>query len=76
MKSAKVVDHAKDADGSVIVTYDDNPHLNTMLYNVEFPDGETWEYAANVIAKKLYAQVDADGNSTLYSIVLRWGLSS
>ena len=62
MKSAKVVGRAKDADGSVIGIYYDNPHLNTMLYDVEFPDGETREYAANVIAENMYAQVDADGH--------------
>ena len=51
MKSAKVVGQSKDDDGNTVGNYDDNPHLNTMLYDVEFPDGEIREYAANVITK-------------------------
>mmetsp|Transcript_29643 Transcript_29643/g.45323 ORF Transcript_29643/g.45323 Transcript_29643/m.45323 type:complete len:103 (-) Transcript_29643:8-316(-) len=60
MTSAKVVGQYKDNDGNIVGNYDDNPHLNTMLYDVEFPDGEIREYAANVIAEIMYAQVDAD----------------
>ena len=63
VKSAKVIGRSKDADGNVIGTYDNNPLLNTMLYDVEFPDGEIREYAANVIAENMYAQVDPDGHS-------------
>ena len=33
-----------------------------MLYDVEFQDGEIQDYAANVIAENMYAQVDADGH--------------
>ena len=63
MKSVKVVGRSKDdEDGNIVGNYDDNPHLNTMLYDVEFPDGEIREYAANVIAENMYAQVDADGH--------------
>ena len=62
MRSAKVVGRSKDSDGNISGTYDDNPHLNTMTYDVEFPDGEVREYAANVIAENMYAQVDADGH--------------
>ena len=32
-----------------------------MVYDVEFPDGEVKEYATNVSAEKMYAQVDANG---------------
>ncbi len=42
-----------------------------MVYNVEFPDGVVKEYAANVIAENMYAQVDPDGHthSILDSII-------
>ena len=52
---AKVVGRSKDAEGNVIGTYNDNPFANTMVYDVEFPDGVIKEYAANVIAGNMYA---------------------
>ena len=41
--------------------YDDNPFLNTIIYEVEFPDGQVKDYAANVIAENMLTQVDSDG---------------
>ena len=61
IQSAKVIHRSRDGDGALIVTYDDNPILNTMLYEVEFPDGEIREYSANVIAENMYRQVDSEG---------------
>ena len=37
-------------DGQVTGTYDNNPYLNSIIYDVEFPDGQVKEYAANIIA--------------------------
>jgi hypothetical protein len=34
------------------------------MYEVEFPDGQVKEYAANVIAKNMLSQIDGDGFST------------
>ena len=62
MASAKVVGRAKDGDGLPIGTYDDDPMQNSMVYNVEFPDGEVKEYSANIIAQNMYSQVDANGH--------------
>ena len=31
-------------DGKVMGTYDDNPYANSILYDVEFPDGQVKEY--------------------------------
>jgi hypothetical protein len=45
------------------VAYDENPYLNMMIYEVEFPDGQLKEYAANVIAENMLSQVDSDGYS-------------
>jgi hypothetical protein len=39
-----------------------NPMLETRTYNVEFPDGRSAEYTANVISKNMYAQCDEEGN--------------
>ena len=38
-----------------------NPILDTRTYEVEFPDGETAEYTANVIAENMWAQCDEAG---------------
>ena len=34
-----------------------------MVYDVQFPDGQIKEYAANVIAENMYNQVDPDGHN-------------
>jgi hypothetical protein len=32
---------------------------------VHFPDGDIWEYSANVIAESIYSQVDDEGRHHL-----------
>ena len=34
---------------------------STVLYDIEFPDGQVREYAANVIAENMLTQVDSEG---------------
>ena len=46
MRSAKVMGRTIGPTGRVDGTYDENPILNTMMYDVEFNDGEVREYAA------------------------------
>ena len=58
---AKVVRQAIDPDGRLVGTFDENPVLNSMLYNVEFPDGVTKQYVANIIAENVLYQVDSTG---------------
>jgi hypothetical protein len=60
----KVVRHALGPDGVTTGSYADNPMLNSIVYEVEFPDGQTKEYAANTIAENMLSQVDSDGYST------------
>ena len=62
MKAAKVVGRTKDENGNIIATYDHDPMLNSMVYDVEFPDGEIKEYSANIIAQNMYTQFDANGH--------------
>jgi hypothetical protein len=37
-----------------------NPMLDTRTYEIEFPDGRTDEYNANMIAENMYAQCAID----------------
>ena len=63
MAPAKVIGLSMDADGKVIGDSNDNPILNTTLYDVEFSDGMIKSYAANIIAENIYNMVNADGES-------------
>ena len=58
---AKVVGRKHGRDGNPVGVRHTNPVLDTREYQVEFPDGSTATYAANVIAENLYAQVDEEG---------------
>jgi hypothetical protein len=55
----------------LIGTFHENLLLNTLLYECEFDDGTTREYAANTIASNIFMELDADGfsSSLLYHIV-------
>ena len=53
VQTAKVKQRSLGPDGVVVWTYDDNPALNSIAYDVEFPDGTIREYAANVIAESI-----------------------
>ena len=60
--SGTVRNRKREADGTLRGTRNQQPILDTRVYEVEFPDGEVAEYAANVIAENMYAQCDAEGN--------------
>jgi hypothetical protein len=47
--------------GLPIGTQNDNPILDTRVYEVQFADGDVLEYAANIIAENLYSQTDQEG---------------
>ena len=59
---ARVTKRLKDANSIPIGTADQNPLLDTRMYEVEFADGEKASLAANYIAENLFAQVDDEGN--------------
>ena len=61
----KVVSRKRDVDGNPIGREHQNPILDSRQYEVEFPDGEVTELTANVIAERMYAQCDKDGNDLL-----------
>ena len=58
---ARVTGRKRDGDGNMIGTFNENPILNTAIYEVESPDGTIAEYTANIIAQNLYSQIDDDG---------------
>jgi hypothetical protein len=64
LQTAKVKQRSIGPDGNITGEYHDNPILNTIVYDVEFPDGTIKEYAANMIAENMLTQVDADGYTT------------
>ena len=59
---ARVTKRLRDANGLPIGTANDNPLLDTRLYEVEYADGYKASLAANTIAINMFAQVDAEGN--------------
>ena len=61
MTTARVIGRLVDPEGCTVGTYNDNPILNTLVYDVSFPDGEVKEYSANVIAENMLQQVDSEG---------------
>jgi hypothetical protein len=61
---ARVARRAVDSKGKMIGTWDENPILNTLVYECEFEDGTIREYAANTIASNIYEEGNADGFSS------------
>jgi Reverse transcriptase (RNA-dependent DNA polymerase). len=59
---ARVTKQLRDANGIPIGTANDNPILDTRMYEVEYLDGYMASLAANTIAENLFAQVDEEGN--------------
>jgi hypothetical protein len=61
IRSGKVIRRKRKLDGTVRVRANVNPMLDTRNYEIEFPDGRSDEYTANVIAENVYAQCDIEG---------------
>jgi hypothetical protein len=70
LSTRKVVHCALGPDGKTTGSYANNPILNSIVYEVEFPDGQTKEYAANTIAENMLSQINSDG----YSMALIQGI--
>ena len=56
-----MIQSSVDANGKVGGNYNDIPILNTVLYDVQFPDGAIKPYSENLIADNILMQVDDDG---------------
>jgi hypothetical protein len=61
IRSGKVVRRKRELDGTVRGRANANPMLDTRTYEIEFPDGRSDEYTANLIAENMYAQCDIEG---------------
>ena len=61
---AKIKKRKRDADGQLVGERNSNPILDSRIYELEFPDGGTAEYAVNVIAENLFNQADKEGWDT------------
>jgi hypothetical protein len=61
IRSVKVLRRKRDLDGTVRRRANANPMLDTRNYEIQFPDGRSDEYTANVIAENMYAQCDIEG---------------
>jgi len=64
---ATIKKRARDDMGRPVGLRNDNPILDTRLYEVEFPDGSRETYNTNLIAENLYAMLDDEGNA--YNII-------
>jgi hypothetical protein len=63
MMFGTVKNRKRDTEGNLIGRTNQNPILDTALYEVEFEDGKVEAYHANQIADAIYARVDDDGNT-------------
>jgi hypothetical protein len=61
IRSGKVVRRKHELDGTTMGRANDNLMLDTRTYEIEFPDGRSDEYTANMIAENMYAQCDIEG---------------
>ena len=59
---ARVTKRLKDANGLPIGLPNENPILDTRMYEVQYLDGEKASLVANSIAENLFAQIDGNGN--------------
>ena len=62
---ARVTKRLKDHRGNPIGTANDNPILDTRMYEVEYIDGHKQALAANLIAQNMIASVDEEGHRHL-----------
>ena len=62
--AGKVKGRTLGPDGRTSGIYHEDPRLNSMIYDVDFPDGQIKEYSANMIAKNMLTQIDSEGMST------------
>ena len=60
--TGKVKRHALGPSGRTI-SWSDDPIMNSMIYEVEFPDRQVKEYSTNIIAENILSQADSDGYS-------------
>ena len=68
--SGKVIKRVFGLDGKVAGKCDDNPYLNSIMYEVKLADGRVKEDGPNIIAENMLTQVDSD----VFSLSLMEGI--
>ena len=63
--TGKVKRRKTNPDGMVQGRAISNPILDSRTYDMEFPDGQTVKYSANIIAQNMYSQCNTEGNQYL-----------
>ena len=58
-----VMKRATNPEGFSVGTHDDDPLKNSMVHEVQFPDGQVKEHAANATAENMLSQVDNEGHA-------------
>jgi hypothetical protein len=61
IRSGKVVRRKRELDGTVRGISNSNSMLDIRIYEIEFTDGRSDEYTANVIIENMYSQCDIEG---------------
>ena len=51
---------------NIVERYDTNPIMNSMIYELEFPEVQLKYYAENIITENMLSKVDDEG----YSVTL------
>jgi len=57
----KVISRKRSSDGTLIGQKNQEPQLDSRLYNVKFPDGHFEQYSANVLHESLTSKLDDQG---------------
>ena len=65
MDRGEVRRRALGPDRMVVGSHNDNSTLNLIVHEVEFPNGQVKECAANVIAENMLSQIDSEGCSAM-----------
>jgi hypothetical protein len=71
IRSGKFMRRKLEVDGTWKGRANANSMLDSRIYEIEFPDGRSDEYTANVIAENMYAQCDNKGKqfNIMYCII-------
>jgi len=63
--TGQVIKHLRDNNRNPVGRHNTNPLLHTCKYQVQFGDGSTTKYMANLIAENIFAQCNPKGHYQL-----------
>ena len=70
IEQSMVIRRSMGPNGKTTGGYDDNYSLNSVLYDVEFPDGQVKEYSANLISENLLGRVGYEFTSNIMEAIV------